>query len=169
MTEHADTDLSTENHDGRFMRAASRVGDLGSPFYAEERQRDVWNEASAIGFQIMLWLLPVAAVVSVWVGGAPSIPYALVMFLTTGGASWVVIRYAQGRGLDLTAAEGVKAVRWRTLLYLALLVALGAGIVRAVPDNSAAPQSFGWGAVAGGLVAVATIAGSKLRARRAAR
>ncbi|MBK5221936.1 MAG: hypothetical protein JJE52_03485 [Acidimicrobiia bacterium] len=43
------------NRDTLFMRTAARIGDLGSPLYDEERRRDVWNEASAVGFQIMLW------------------------------------------------------------------------------------------------------------------
>ena len=33
---------------GWFVTAAGIVGDLGSPFYREERRRDVWNEASAV-------------------------------------------------------------------------------------------------------------------------
>ena len=57
-----------------FLRTAERIGDLGSPFYREERQRDVWNEASAVGFQVLLWLLPLAAVASVWMGGAGAVP-----------------------------------------------------------------------------------------------
>src|SRR5690242_18627048 len=36
-------------NESRFVRWAGVVGDLGSPFLAEERQRDVWNEASAVG------------------------------------------------------------------------------------------------------------------------
>lgn len=62
---------------GVFMRVASAIGDLGSPFYDEERQRDVWNEASAVGFQAMLWSSLVAANVMIWVGGAAASPYTL--------------------------------------------------------------------------------------------
>ncbi len=36
------------------VRSAELIGDLGNPFYAEERQRDVWNEASAVGLQLLL-------------------------------------------------------------------------------------------------------------------
>lgn len=35
--------------DGVFMPVAAVLGDLDRPFYAEERERDVWNEASAVG------------------------------------------------------------------------------------------------------------------------
>lgn len=46
--------------DGFFDRVTARIGDLDDPFYAEERDRDVWNEASAVGFQLLLWVLLVA-------------------------------------------------------------------------------------------------------------
>ncbi len=39
---------------GLIVRVAHVVGDFG-PFYAEERQRDVWNEVSAFGLQLVLW------------------------------------------------------------------------------------------------------------------
>ncbi|MDQ3276230.1 MAG: hypothetical protein M3Q39_14700 [Actinomycetota bacterium] len=56
------------------MRAAAGIGDFGNPFYAEERQRDVWNEASAFGLQLLLWLSMLTATISVWVFGAPAVP-----------------------------------------------------------------------------------------------
>ncbi len=50
------------------VRMAHVVGDFGKPFYAEERQRDVWNEASAFGFQLVLWcaLVVCTATVGSW-------------------------------------------------------------------------------------------------------
>lgn len=53
-----------------FVRLAAGVGDLGNPFYREEPQRDVWNEASAVGMQLTLWAGMAAATVMVWLGGA---------------------------------------------------------------------------------------------------
>ena len=38
-----------------FVRVAQFIGDFGNPFYDEERQRDVWNEACAFGLQLLLW------------------------------------------------------------------------------------------------------------------
>ncbi len=38
-----------------FMKAARTIGDLDDEFYHDERQRDVWNEASAVGFQLAQW------------------------------------------------------------------------------------------------------------------
>ena len=55
-------------------RAAKVVGDLDHPFYEEERQRDVWNEASAVGFQTVLWGAMASACGMVWIGCAPLIP-----------------------------------------------------------------------------------------------
>ena len=46
--------MTSVRHDP-FVRAARFVGDLGNPFYEEERQRDVWNEACAFGLQLLLW------------------------------------------------------------------------------------------------------------------
>ena len=38
--------VNTDRTPGWFVRAAAAIGDLSNPFYGEERQRDVWNEAS---------------------------------------------------------------------------------------------------------------------------
>ena len=43
------------------MRAAAVIGDLSNPFHREERQRDAWNEASAVGLQVLLALSFLAA------------------------------------------------------------------------------------------------------------
>ena len=51
-------------NESRFLRWARVVADFGSPFYREERQRDVWNEASALGFQAGVWLTLLAATVA---------------------------------------------------------------------------------------------------------
>jgi hypothetical protein len=47
--------MSSSAETSLFMRFAAAVADFGDPFYAEERQRDVWNEASAFGFQFLVW------------------------------------------------------------------------------------------------------------------
>ncbi len=152
--------------DGWFVRTAGLIGDLGSPFYDEEHQRDVWNEASAVGFQLLLWLLPAAAVISVWVGGAAAVPYALVMFLASGLASWVVIAFARGRGVSMRSAEGLTVLRWRLLAYLVLLGAFCAGVVRATPESSFG-RGASWGLLAGSVVGIAAAAWSQRRTRRA--
>lgn len=72
--------------DSWFVRAAAAVGDLGNLFYREERRRDVWNEASAVGFQLMLWLGLAAAAAMIWIGGPPALPYVVVSASTLWGA-----------------------------------------------------------------------------------
>lgn len=89
---------------GAFMRAASAIGDLGSPFYDEERQRDVWNEASAVGFQAMLWSSLIAANVMIWVGGATALPYSLGLLAILGGASILAVVYADRAGVQVEHA-----------------------------------------------------------------
>ncbi|MBC3764080.1 hypothetical protein ACUN7V_06105 [Quadrisphaera oryzae] len=154
--------MSEQARDGWFVRAAARVGDLGSPFYAEEYRRDVWNEASAIGFQLVLWLLSLAAVVSVWVGGAPAVPYALVMFLVPGAASWVVLSYASAHGVD-GATGSRKVLGWRVGVFVVLALALCAGVVRAMAGADLAPGLL-TGLVVGALLGGLGVWWSKRRA-----
>ncbi|TNM62439.1 DUF2029 domain-containing protein [Streptomyces sp. NP160] len=160
--------MSEQVRDGWFVRAAARVGDLGSPFYDEEHQRDVWNEASAIGFQLLLWLLPLTAVVSVWVGGATAVPYALLMFVAPGAASWVVFGYARAHGVLGEDTRGVKPLRWRVLAWLALGIALCAGVVRAQGGGDGFAGGMATGFVVGGVLAAVAIAVSGLVGRRRA-
>lgn len=162
MKNHARVSDVEQVREGWFVRTAGRIGDLGSPFYDEEHQRDVWNEASAVGFQLLLWLLPVAAVVSVWVGGATAVPYAFVMFLASGLAAWVVMAFAWARGLT---AEGVPLLRWRMLAYLVLLGAFCAGVVRVAPADSFG-RGASWGMLVGAVAGIAAVAWSQHRARR---
>ena len=162
MKNHAQVRDDADVHEGWFVRTAGAIGDLGSPFYDEEHQRDVWNEASAVGFQLLLWLLPVAAVISVWAGGAIAVPYALVMFLASGLTSWVVIAFARARGVDMGSAEGVTLLRWRLLTYLVLLGAFCTGVVRATPESSFG-RGAGWGMLAGAVVGIVAVAWSQRR------
>ena len=69
----ANEDLKGLGQDGWFVKVAGVVGDLGNPFYREERHRDVWNESSAVGLQLVLWAGLGAAVAMVWLGGAGAV------------------------------------------------------------------------------------------------
>lgn len=113
----------------RLVRFAHVVGDFGNPFYGEERQRDVWNEASAFGFQLVLWCLLSVSTVTVWVVGAPSVPYVLLALGLLGVVSGLTVAYAQHLGVELTAREHV--LRWRLVPYVALVLALLVGLLRA--------------------------------------
>ena len=110
-----------------FDRVATRIGDLDHPFYAEERDREVWNEASAVGFQTLLWGLLVACTVGIWVGGASARPYVMTGMLLIGVAAVLMTGYAHRRGVHGGAAEVLAASRGRVSLWVALVGALAAG------------------------------------------
>ena len=153
--------MSRANESSWVMRSARAVGDLGNPFYAEERQRDVWNEASAVGLQLAVWLMLLAATVMVWVGGREAVPYALAVFLLAGAVSWTTVLYALALGVDASSPQHV--LRARLLPYLALLVLLVVGTVRALGHLS---TSMAAGAAVGAAVAVAAL--TLARRRRSA-
>ncbi len=136
------------------VRMAHVVGDFGNPFYAEERQRDVWNEASAFGFQLVLWCALVVSTGAVWVVGAPAVPYACVAMLLVGVISGLTIAYAQHLGVELTGRD--RMLRWRLLPYALLVVALGVGLLRAQEEPLEASTLAGMatGAALGVLAAV---------------
>lgn len=159
--------MSTREDDGVvragwFVRAAGVIGDLGSPFYREERQRDVWNEASAVGLQTTLLLALAAATGMVWLGGAPGLPYAFTLFGVVGVASWMTMLYAGALGVTVDDAE---LVRLRLVPYLALIVAFLVGAARVAPSGGFL-RGFVWGGVVGGVVALLFTVWSGLRARR---
>jgi hypothetical protein len=147
---------------GWFDRAADLVGDFSHPFYAEERQRDVWNEASALGLQLVLFLGLGVSTVLVWVDGAPSLPAVSAFVAVLGVASIVTVAYANRLGVD---AGGLRVMlRWRLVPYAAIVVLLCVGMARAMPDESA--EGFGVGAVTGAAVALGLLALHSRRARR---
>jgi hypothetical protein len=134
-----------------FVRAAGVVGDFGHPLYAEERQRDVWNEASAFGFQLLLWLTLLAAAITVWLVGKPAVPYTLGLVGLTGAASWATVWYASRLGVDLSASNWISGPR--VAGATALLVAFFAGVFRAV--SSELDESVSAGVITGGVIGAA--------------
>lgn len=146
-----------------FLRAAGFIGDLGNPFYAEERQRDVWNEASAVGLQLALWLGTLAATIMVWLGGASALPYAVAVLTVLGTASFVAILYAYGLGVSLDDPQRMLRLRLVPLGVLLVLFFLGA--TRAAPDGGFG-EGFARGMLIGGAAAVLWLLWSGLRARR---
>lgn len=99
------------------MRAAHFIGDFGNPFYTEERQRDVWNEASAFGLQVAVWLTLIASMVTVWLVGRPAVPYVLAAVGLIGLVCLLTIAYAQRLGVSVTTTQRV--LRLRLIPYLA--------------------------------------------------
>jgi hypothetical protein len=153
----------TLRRDGWFVTAAGRIGDLGHPFYDEERQRDVWNEASAVGLQLMLWLSLAAATAMVWLGGALALPYAVPVLVVVGAVAGVTVLYARQLGVRIEDVRGV--LRLRLVPYAVLLVALLAGLVRVAPPGGFA-DGFARGMVIGSVGAVLWMIVSGIRARR---
>ena len=149
--------------DGPFMRLAGGIGDLASPFYREERQRDVWNEASAVGLQVALWLSTAAATAMVWIGGRTALPYALTTFTVTGIASWFALAYATRLGVRADDPRWFQARR--LVPYAVLVLAFLAGVVHAAPTG-AFGSGFAVGATGGGAVAVVCAVIGMVRARR---
>lgn len=157
--------VDSERSDNWFVRTAAFVGDLSNPFYREERQRDVWNEASAVGLQVLLWLNLLAATVAVWVVGADAVPYVYALLGITGVAGWIAIIYAWSLGVD------VQDSRWRSrrrmVPLVVLAVVLGAGLVRASSIGTAIDDwSTAAGAVTGAALSLAVIAVVTWLARR---
>ncbi len=162
-----DDDVQPGARDGWFMRAAGVVGDLDHPFYEEERQRDVWNEACAVGLQAALWLGLALATAMVWLGGATGLPYALAVFaVVVGVTSWVTVLYAQQLGVRVEDPAGL--LRLRLVPYLVLLALFLTGVVRAAPSDGFV-GGLAQGAAVGGAVGTLWLLASGLRARRRAR
>jgi hypothetical protein len=155
--------MQIDTGDGWFVRWAGAVADLGNPFHREERQRDVWNEASAVGLQLMLWLGLAAAAAMTWFAGAPALPYAITLLALLGVGSWASVLYAQALGVRLVGTREV--LRLRLIPYLVLLLVFVVGALRAVPSGGFG-AGFARGMAFGGGAAVLWLAWSGLRARR---
>jgi hypothetical protein len=143
----------TGERDDLFGRAARVVGDLDHPFYAEERQREVWNEASAVGMQAMLWGSLGLACAMTWIGGGELLPWAVALLAVVGASSAFMIAYARRQGVH--GDEDVRIARPRTFLALALYVAALAGAL--VRGGSSWESSTVAGLIVGGFVGAAVL------------
>jgi hypothetical protein len=140
------------------IRVAQFIGDFGNPFYDEERQRDVWNEACAFGLQLLLWSTLGTLAVLVWVVGEPAVPYAEGALVLVGAVCLLTIAYAHRLGVRLT--DPGRLLRPRLLPYVVLLGVLLVGMARASDDS----LGFVLGAVTGSLVALVAVAWAARRA-----
>lgn len=146
--------------DGLFMRGAAVVGGLDSEFYDEERQREVWNEASAVGLQLTSLLGLGASAAMLWIVGRPAQPYALVLVLVVSIPSVVTMCYAHRLGVEIPG--WAQLGRWRLLMAAVL------GLLNVILWVSSTTSSFG-GALAGlGVLVVAAViaGGTAWRKRR---
>ena len=135
-----------------FVRAAAVIGDLGNPFYGEERQRDVWNEASAVAFQVLIWLHLSAATAVVWFVGADALPYVYALIGMIGVASWIAILYAASLGVRVDSRARI--ARGRKVPLAVLIVLLAVGMVRAQIDR---PAFDDWSTVAGAVTGAGVV------------
>ena len=135
------------------MRVAHFIGDFGNPFYTEERQRDVWNEASAFGLQVAVWLTLIASMVTVWLVGRPAVPYVLAAVGLIGLVCLLTIAYAQRLGVSVTTTQRV--LRLRLIPYLLVVAGLLVGVARSAGGYSV---SFVIGTAMGAVVAIGTTA-----------
>lgn len=118
-----------------FFRAAALVGDLSSPFYGEERRRDVWNEASAVGLQLVVWLSLTTAAAILWIGSAEAVPYALVLLAVVGLPSLVSISYARRLDVSIDAPPRLRASAYPALAAGAVLRHRDGTVLRVVPGH----------------------------------
>ncbi|MGZ4551494.1 MAG: hypothetical protein ACXVF0_18400 [Blastococcus sp.] len=156
--------VDTNRSHNWFVRAAAVIGDLSNPFYREERQRDVWNEASAVALQVLIWLHLLAATAAVWIVGADAVPYVCALIGLVGLSGWVAVLYSWSLGVHV---ENCTRTSWRRMVpLLVVVVLLAAGIARAelvhVPVD-------GWSTIAGMVTGSAVTAGLLAAVSRYAR
>lgn len=106
------------------------IGDLDHPFYNDERQRFVWYEASAIGFQLLLMLQFVAGGLTLLIFGSPSWPYVMLALAPTLITTLVIIGYAGKHGAPYFATSS-DLKRSRGILGAAIGLLWAAGALRA--------------------------------------
>ena len=140
-----------------FDRFASAVADFGSPFYAEERQRDVWNEASAFGLQFFLWGSLVLSAVMFWVGGPPLLPWGAALMIFSSLGSFLVLAYVKRLGVDVPAKGALKGRR--LVAFLVVYAANVFGGLHAVAAGDSGGGGTRSGFIAGAVVGVAGVVG----------
>lgn len=150
------------------MRIAREIGDLDDEFYADERQRDVWNEASAVGFQFVQWVALAVGTTLPWLAGPTGARVAIGVLAVWFVASLVVMTYARARDVDVNVVS--KTLRPRVMLAMALYLAGVAGIwlqlAGPVGEETETVAGAVVGGAVGGGVAIALIAWNRRRVRR---
>ena len=148
-----------------FSKTMRLVGDLDDEFYDDERQRDVWNEASAVGMQLFVWVSLIAAAVLPWVAGRTGSWIALGVLVAYLTIVFAVLGYAKSRGLDMYAQQNLRRPRifLATALYLA---GACAAIATLVLGQGGGNPPFSLGMVVGGTIGFSAAAIGLTRKRR---
>ncbi|MFM1723861.1 DUF2029 domain-containing protein [Rhodococcus sp. PAM 2766] len=147
-----------------FVKAMRVTGGLDDEFYRDERQRDVWNEASAVGYQLFLWVGLVAAAVLPWAAGTTGAWIGLGLLLESVVITTCTLAFARHRRVD--PRETGKLLTPRAVLALALYLTGALGIIGRLLTPSSDDPSATWAGVAVGMVVGGTAAAIGLRAKR---
>jgi len=140
-----------------FTKTMRIVGDLDDEFYDDERQRDVWNEASAIGFQLFLWAGLIGGAILPWAANTTGAWIALGILVVSTLISFATIGYSAVRGVNIYTAA--KAGRLRGII-VGVIAAVGyvGVLIRLQPDVYSQVSSWAGAAVGavvgGGVVAL---------------
>ncbi len=165
--------VHAERSENWFVRAAAVIGDLSNPFYREERQRDVWNEASAVALQVLIWMNFLVSTAVIWIVGADALPYVYGMVIMVGLAGWIAILYSWSLGVDVQDSKWVSWPRTVPLIVVAGALAIGmlraSGVGESVGDLGAEDWSTVAGMVTGAGVVLALAFGASRLARRRTR
>ncbi|MGV8977055.1 MAG: hypothetical protein ACOH17_03340 [Cellulomonas sp.] len=159
--------MSTPTKSSPYMRFASAVADFGDPFYSEERQRDVWNEASAFGFQLLLWGGLVLSAGMLWLGGPEALPYAAALLIVTGFASALTLGYARRLGVDAAARKFRSRSPSRLIVLALVLAVLLGGLARSVALSNSLANGAATSALGGFAIGVVVALVPLLLMRRA--
>lgn len=152
-------------HHPRFVRVMSAVADFSHPFYAEERQRQVWNEAQTVGLQLTLWLGLVLANVMAWTGDRQVAAYAVALVAVLLVASSAVILYARRQSVD--AELEVTRRPARIAIYLVLYLGFVIGAITTLTGPSLEPSTLAGMAIGATVAILAVVLAGRRRRRRA--
>ena len=108
-----------------FTRTMRFVGDLDDDFYHDERQRDVWNEASAVGFQLFYWVGLIVAAILPWVAGRAGAWVAVGIVVVSTAISYLTLAYSGVRGVNLYTAAKLLRLRGGVATVFVLIAFIG--------------------------------------------
>ena len=124
------------------------IGDLDHPFYSDERNRYVWYEASAIGFQLLFMGSYFMSGLVLWVGGADAMPYVLALFVPSMIAAGVFQTYLKRHSAEYWPTKNDLGRRRGQFAILGGVVLLS-GLVRATLDLLGRTGGSSFGATLG--------------------
>lgn len=153
-----------------FVKAARFVGDLDDDFYRDERHRDIWNEASAVGFQVFQWASLAAAAVLPWAAGRTGAWIALGILVVWFIAAITTIAYARARDVDIytTVSAWQPRAVVAGILYLIGVAGIVLSLQRDEPfDND--PATWAGRVVGAGVALVLAVLAARWNRRREAR